>query len=83
MDEYLRAVSNILAVIVEEQSDGTVYIAESKATATDASDPVWRVRKISKETSGGVTRTTIAWAGGCAEFKFSANNMSSLTFANY
>ena len=83
MDEYLRAIGGIFATIVEDAGKGVVYIAEAKTTATSASDAVWRVKRVTTATSNGVTRTTVAWAGGTAAFKFPANSMSTLTFAEY
>ena len=82
MDSYLRAMGNVYATIIEE-SGTTTYIAEAKESASSASDAVWRVRRVKTVTSNGVTRTTVAWAGGHTGFTHAANNMASLTFADY
>ena len=82
MDDYLRAQSGIYAMIVEEDGDDT-YVAEAKEDAASASDAVWRVKRIQKSTSNGVTRTTVAWAGGHSGFSHAANDMANLTYASY
>ena len=82
MDDYLRAQGGIFAVIIEESGNDT-YVAEAKESAASASAAVWRVKRIRKATSNGVTRTTVAWAGGHSGFTHAANAMSGLTYANY
>lgn len=82
MDSYLRAMGNVYATIVEESGSAT-YIAEAKEDASSASDAVWRVKRVKTVTSNGVTRTTVAWAGGHSGFTHKANNMASLSFADY
>ena len=84
MDDYLRAQGGIFASIIEEDSSaGVTYVAEAKTTAAAATSAVWRVKRIKTTESGGVKRTAVAWAGGTAAFKFAANSMSSLSFADY
>ena len=83
MDSYLRAMGNVFATIVEEGSGGITYIAEAKESASSASDAVWRVKRVKTVTSNGVTRTTVSWAGGHSGFSHAANDMASLSFADY
>lgn len=80
--DWMKSVVGIAAVIVEEKSTGT-YIAEAKEDTPSASSPVWRVRRVKTSTSNGVTRTTVAWAGGTCGFCHPASDMSSLTYADY
>ena len=82
MDEYLKAIGAIYAMIVEKVGDVT-YVAEAKVDAASKTDPVWRVKKISVTSEDDVERTTVAWAGGHPGFSHRADNMASLTYANY
>ena len=82
MDEYLKALGGIYATIVEEDSDVT-YVAEAKVDTAAATDPVWRVKRLKVTTVGTLKRTTISWAGGHPGFSHRADNMASLTYAEY
>ena len=82
MDEYLKAMGSIYAMIVEKNGDIT-YVAEAKVDTASKTDPVWRVRRIKVTSEGGVERTTVAWAGGHPGFSHRADSMASLTYANY
>ncbi len=82
--DWMKLAVGITATIVEKGSNGITYIAEAKEDTALASDPVWRVRRVKVvTTSGGVERTTVAWAGGTCAFRHSAANMASLTYADY
>lgn len=83
MDEYLRAVSGVYATIIEKSGEYT-YIAEAKEKAVSASEKCWRVRRVRTHvSSGGVERTTVAFAGGHSGFVNKADSMASLTYADY
>jgi len=82
MDEYLRAIGGIYAVIIEE-SGGYKYIAEAKTDTASASDKKWRVRRVKTSTVGSTERTVVAWADGHPGFSHAANNMPSLNYASY
>ncbi|MBQ7649702.1 MAG: hypothetical protein IJS15_02020 [Victivallales bacterium] len=82
MDEYLKAIGGIYAMIIEKDGDNT-YIAEAKTDAASKNDAVWRVRRVKVEDVSGVERTTVSWAGGHPGFSHAANDMANLTYANY
>lgn len=82
MDEYLKAAGGIYAMIIEKDGDVT-YVAEAKTDTSAKTDAKWRVKRIKVEDVNGVERTTVSWAGGHPGFSNRADNMASLTYANY
>ena len=82
MDEYLKAAGGIYAMIIEKDGD-TTYVAEAKTDTAAKTDAKWRVKRIKVEDVDGVERTTVSWADGHPGFSHRADNMASLTYANY
>ena len=83
MIDWTKALCGVFAVIIEESGSYT-YIAEAKEDTASAASPVWRVRRVSVTTdSSGNARTVVAWAGGVCGFVHSADDMASLSYADY
>ena len=79
MDELYASVAGRYAMKVVVSGQNT-YVASASPEVTSASEKCWRVFRITDDGQGNVTK---AFADGNPGFCHAANNMSSLTFANY
>jgi len=66
--------------VITKTSGSTEYIAEAPAGSSSADD-VWRCRRITKVTAGGVTTSTLEWADGDTNFNNIADNLLTLSYS--